>query len=161
MNDVGKVMLIRKGKETDLPSIKEIFKEFVQLHVEIDPCFKKIDQHDEIFTRYILNNLKNEKTNVLVAELDGVVVGYSIGQIQERPPIYEQCLCGHIDNMAVLAECRRKGIGEKLFQEIKSWFRSQGIERIELFVAIKNEESINFWRKMGFEPYLEHMYTIL
>ena len=154
-------MLIRKCKETDLSSIKEIFKEFVQLHVEIDPCFKKIDQHDEIFARYILNTLKNDKTVVLVAELDGVVVGYGVGQIQDRPPIYEKCLCGHIDNIAVLAEFRRSGIGGRLFQEIKCWFQSQGIERIELYVAIKNEESINFWRKMGFEAYLEHMYTII
>ncbi len=59
---------------------------------------------------------------------------------------------------AVTANYRRCGIGEELVKEMLKWFRDHDIKRIEVKVSVHNELSTAFWRKMGFNPYIETLY---
>jgi ribosomal protein S18 acetylase RimI-like enzyme len=53
---------------------------------------------------------------------------------------------------------RRKGIGEKLLQEMLKWFAAHELHRIELRVLSANEVGYNFWKKQGFRDYMHMLY---
>lgn len=156
-----KSIKIRKYKTSDAQSVKIIFKEFVKFHVKCDPSFRKLKNHDGFFIKYIDKNLKSNKAIMYVAELDYEVVGYCLGIIQEKPPVYKSPVYGYIDNIAVLEKYQNNGIGEKLFIKIKNWFKRKKINRIELFVVIKNDKSTNFWYKMGLKKSMEQLFIDL
>jgi ribosomal protein S18 acetylase RimI-like enzyme len=102
--------------------------------------------------------IKKETTQVLVALHRDRVVAYSIAETHQRPPLFEQNECGLISDLAVKSSYRRKGIGEKLLQEMLKWFAARGLRRIELRVLSANEVGYNFWKKQGFRDYMHILY---
>ncbi len=94
-----------------------------------------------------------------MAECDGRIVGHCLAFITEHPPVIKTKQYGKFQELAVTARCRRSGIGEGLFNETLNWFRKHGIKHLEVQVSIFNELSMAFWRKMGFSPYLETLYS--
>jgi len=80
----------------------------------------------------------------IVAEIDGRMVGYAglWGIVDE----------GHITNVAVHPDFRRKGIGEALITVLLSHTRENGILSHTLEVRASNEAAISLYMKFGFEP---------
>jgi GNAT superfamily N-acetyltransferase len=93
-----------------------------------------------------------------VAEHAGEIVGYCLAARATYPPVFRTQEYGMIYDMAVSAQRRREGIGELLFGEVRRWFESRGIRRIELRVLPANKLSTSFWKKQGFRPFLETLY---
>jgi len=152
---------IRPVHVGDLDQIEMIFSEFVAYHAAFDEVFAKIGEHEAMFGEYIKSLTERHDAHVLVADDDGRIAGYIIGIIQSKPPVYLKPSYGFIDSTAVKESYQRQGIGALLFQNVREWFRSQGVERLELYAALMNPKSTSFWRKMGFSPYLETLYTIV
>jgi ribosomal protein S18 acetylase RimI-like enzyme len=149
---------IRELRREDLAEVKAIFSEFVRYHQQWDSIFEKIASADEMWGNYIYeSHTKNEKCKVLIAELDGKIVGYCLGFIVEKPPIYQAKLIGEVGNIAVKEGYKRKGIGESLFSAIKEWFRKKGVHHIEIEAATANPQSVNFWKKMGSREFIKRM----
>lgn len=151
-------VVIRKCAISDLDRIKPIFREFVAYHAGLESSFIKVENHEEFFAEFISGHLDSETNMVLVAIYRGELIGYCIGMIQEKPPVYPDPRYGYVDNLCVLEKHQRCGAGRLLFEEMMRWFASKGIHRIEIFAAIGNKKSTSFWGKMGFTPYLEEMY---
>ena len=42
----------------------------------------------------------------------------------------------------------------KLYRSAEAWFTDQDVNRIEIRVAVSNDVSTSFWKKMGFNPYV-------
>jgi GNAT superfamily N-acetyltransferase len=49
-------------------------------------------------------------------------------------------------------ECRRRGLGAKLFARVGQWLHEQGAEALRLAVADHNGGGRRFWDRMGFTP---------
>jgi RimJ/RimL family protein N-acetyltransferase len=43
-------------------------------------------------------------------------------------------------------------------QEALEWFKSLGLERIELSIVPANIESSSFWKKHGFQDYMHKLF---
>lgn len=158
-DDVGTEVIIRPVVESDWSAIIEIFREFVSFHAQRDPHFKKVDGHGEMFADYVRENLRTSNAIMLVAVIQDLVVGYCFALIQRKPPVYSEGVYGYIDNLAVLNSYQRRGIGSLLYGHVLNWFKTRNIVRIELAAAITNEKSTSFWRKMGFKPFMETLFT--
>jgi len=102
--------------------------------------------------------MKTEDGLVLVALDKGQVVGYSLSEINEPPKGSKRDKYGYISHMAVTASYRRRGIGEKMLDEIMKWFHSKNIDRVELGITAKNQVAYSFWEKHGFTAYLHTLY---
>lgn len=150
-------VLIRKCKKQDLDKLKKIFQECLDYHVETGYGLEKVDDAPEIFIKRAEELVLTDNSLVLVAESDYDIVGYCVCKIEEKPPVYENIKYGEVDNLAVLEEYQRKGVGEKLFQEAAEWFKKMGIQRIELMVTDGNKKSNSFWQKMGFKTFMRVM----
>ena len=151
-------VVVRKCEASDLDGIKPVFREFVAFHASLDSSFIKVEKHEELFADFISGYLDSETSMVLAAVRRDELIGYCIGMIQEKPPVYPEPRYGYVDNLCVLEKYQRSGVGKLLFEAMRNWFSSKGVKRIELFAALGNRKSTGFWRKMGFTPYLEEMY---
>ena len=149
---------IRNAKESDIETVIEIWKEFIDFHKERDRLLTRRADGHEYFAKFFRENMEKETSHVLVAEIAGKIVGYCQNMIVEFPPVLVTEKYGNVMDMAVTEKYRSQGIGEKFFNEAKKWFREKGLERLEVRVLAANEIATNFWRKMGFKPYLETVY---
>ena len=61
-------------------------------------------------------------------------------------------------DLFVYQEFRRQGIGKRLVKSSLEWFQKQGILRVEVNVARQNPVGQDFWKSIGFQPYL-HVFT--
>jgi hypothetical protein len=59
------------------------------------------------------------------------------------------------------SEQPREAFMRKNMAKDKARYDSRGIRRIEVRVAVTNGISTVFWRKMGFQPYLETLFSEL
>jgi ribosomal protein S18 acetylase RimI-like enzyme len=154
-----KQVTVRNAREHDLDMIIELWKELMDFHKVRDPHFSRSPHGHDKFMEHISGAIASETSKVLVAEHDGTIVGYCLAFIANYPPVFEKEVRGDIADLAVTENYRRTGVGEKLCKEIQHWFKEKKVQRIEVRVAVTNEVSTSFWRKMGYRPYLEILYN--
>ncbi|NLT68050.1 MAG: GNAT family N-acetyltransferase [Acidobacteria bacterium] len=106
---------IRTCTESDIKAVQDLFAEFVRYHAEHESSFVKAPRHEMVFANYVRENMAKDTSRMLIAELEGQVVGYCLCQILEKSPLYERPVYGYIDNIAVQEGFQRGGIGTKLF----------------------------------------------
>ena len=93
---------------------------------------------------------------MIIAKEDGKIVGYILGEIQKRPPVFKITHQAFISDMAVTKNLRNIGIGTKLMKAFTIWAKDKGMKYIELNVAAENQQGINFWEKQGFKTIMLH-----
>jgi len=146
-------MRIRKATKKDLDGIVEFA---YQLHMEhitaygVD--FKLRKNFKTLHKKHVSEKMKTRKSVFFVAEADGELVGFISGNIEEDPPVYVDRKKGKIGGLYVKESFRRKGLGKKLFAEIKKWFKKRKIKTIRLFVARSNVPTKKVYKSLGFEP---------
>jgi len=151
-------MEIIEASGKHIPEIVELWKEFMDFHQEIEPAAKRGEEGHIAFEKYLRDSIQAEDFQVLVAQDDNEVSGFSISQISKPLPVYEQEDYGLISTIAVKAGYRRKGIGELLLSKIFGWFDSRNVDRIELNVMARNQIGYSFWKKHGFTDYVHRLY---
>ena len=82
-------------------------------------------------------------TRYFAAEEDGVIVAYA--GIWVIPPE------GYITNVAVLPECRRRGIASLVLRQMIDECLAEGVTDITLEVRVSNVPAIALYRSFGFE----------
>jgi ribosomal protein S18 acetylase RimI-like enzyme len=92
-------------------------------------------------TEEIRKKIQRDPDLFLVAELDGRIVGTVLGGFDGRR--------GIVYHLAVQAEHRMNGIGDKLMVELERRLKEKGCIRYYLLVTYDNQEAINFYEKRG------------
>lgn len=77
-------------------------------------------------------------------------IGYVIGSSTNKFT-YRTVITGELENMFVVPEARKQGIGKALIQQLKVWFKEKGVNRIYVSAYSKNENAIHFYDRCGFE----------
>lgn len=149
---------VRPATRQDIATIVELWKEFMAFHMEKDALFTQAPDGEEVFARFVEGNIDSETACVYVAAVDGRLVGYCQGKLEKYPPVIAEQDYGQILDVAVTAEFRRTGVGERMYAALREWFGDKGVPRIEVRHWKFNEAASRFWRKMGFEPYLETLF---
>ena len=106
---------------------------------------------------YAKKLVEQERAVVFVAKTDSKAIGYAIGRILERPPIYSIGQIGDICDCYVKPRYRRHNIGKRLVKETLKWFRTQGVSYPGGQVDARNINSIRFWKHFGFNAYMLKM----
>ncbi len=154
-------MKVVTARKSDIPAILEIWKELMDFHVPFDSRYTLSDGAEESMGENLARLIAAEDALVIMAVENTKVMGFGIARIDKYPPVFVKQICGSIEDLAVSFEHRRKGIGELMLKEMLDWFRSLGIDRVELRVASMNTVGYSFWRKHGFTDYMHIMYRDL
>jgi ribosomal-protein-alanine N-acetyltransferase len=83
----------------------------------------------------------------LVAERDGSIVGFVVGDTADS----HGASIGHVKDLAVDPQHRRKGIGRQLLSEGLAALGAVGIDRVKLEVRRSNESARSLYSTFGFE----------
>ena len=92
----------------------------------------------------IAKKLQRDPDLFLVAEDEGKIVGTVIGGYDGRR--------GLIYHLAVEQAYRKRGIGKLLMDHVEQRLMDKGCLRAFLLVARGNEEVIDFYNRLGWEP---------
>ncbi len=149
-------IIIRPAQSLDLPAIITLWRELQNINASYDPRLALNVDADAWFLGYLQGNLDNPHMVIYVADGGGDddgVVGYTFGQIMQRPTL-QSGDCGYIADVCIRDGWRRQGVGRQLHSRLRSWFLAHGITAVEVQVVRANPASQAFWRKMGYNDFL-------
>ena len=106
-------------------------------------CFKQ-----EAFTKQQIACLITDYNTIgLTAVINGEIAGFVIARVN----IIRNVTFGHILTIDVAPAYRRKGVAQKLLQEIETIFREKGIKECRLEVREDNVAALNLYQKLGYK----------
>ncbi|MEQ5390611.1 GNAT family N-acetyltransferase [Proteus sp. fly-1013] len=142
------MIIIRKAILSDVEEINTLYTYLFNEMANLQPDRLKPGKQDEAF---IINGIKNNKFHLLVADLDGKVVGFSMAQIQETPMF--NCLVqrkyAYIYDIVVDPSVRSQGVGSLLLIAMKEWAKSEKMTHLELSVLAENGAAKRFYEREG------------
>ncbi|MBN1176859.1 MAG: GNAT family N-acetyltransferase [Dehalococcoidales bacterium] len=149
---------IIKAEERHITAICDLWLEFMRYTGDSDPFFIVDEGSKAGFERdYLRPHMEPEKNLVLVAMDGDKMAGYLHGEVKDVPH-YIHGQIGYVQHLFVTEAYRRRGIGEKLYNEIIQWFRSRDIKRVHLDALVKNKVANSFWRKHGYKDFQKTLY---
>ncbi len=151
---MGQGFVVRRMAPGDMDAVVRLWNGEVEYHESIDPRLQVREDAEEGFRRF-LSRIAASRADVivLVADSGGEIVGFLIGMVRERTPVFVRSRHGYITDIYVDPGFRRRGVGRKLVEAAEEWFISQGLDHVRLQVSAANESGLAFWRSVGFGDY--------
>jgi ribosomal protein S18 acetylase RimI-like enzyme len=132
-----------------LPVIRKIaFKDLKRI-IEIDTKVLGTAR-PEYWEMKLIVAERHSPVSSLVAELDGKVVGFVIGDASGWEYGVPEST-GLIDALGVDPDYQRRGIASLLFSEMVANLKKVGVNRISTFVAWSDWRLLKFFNTMGFQ----------
>jgi GNAT superfamily N-acetyltransferase len=128
------------------------------LHARLDPSrYVSTPAAEQVIERWIEENVRDDRSVVLVAREGDEIVGYALGVILENTPVVPHQFYGFVSELAVTESWRGRGVGQALLADAERWFREKGLSVVELHVSAKNPDAVRFWEREGFSDYIYRM----
>lgn len=142
---------VRTATDADLDAAARVFSEENRLHATLLPHIFRVAE-PVISEAWLQEVLADPRRSLLVGEVGEEVAAVLLIRVQSAPenPIYRPCRSAYIEEMAVLASHRGRGVGARMMESAVEWARDRGAEEILLDVWEANEEAISFYEKLGF-----------
>ena len=105
----------------------------------------------EVWERRIGYYLRRDPETSVVAELDGRVVGFMLGEVRSGEFGLEEPT-GWVEVLGVDPTCRGRAVGRRMADAILEHFRAKGARSVRTLVDGENEELCGFFSSLGFEP---------
>ena len=136
-------------KNANSPVIRTMVSSDLDKIVEID--IKVLGKQRPEYWKMKLGSVeKRSQVFSLVAELDGKVVGFIIGDVSS----FEYGMpenTGWIDTIGVNPEYQRRGIAKILFKEMANNLKKAGVDTIYTFVTRRDWKLLKFFNSVGFQ----------
>lgn len=144
--------IVRPATLGDYQVLCALFEELDEFHRQARPDFFRPFDGPARSWEQVGRWLAGPDSTVLVAEDGAEVVGLVLLLPRPSPPfagaVPRKVVV--IDNLVVRAECRDRGIGERLVAASMDWAREQGASHVELGVHAVNRHARRFYERLGF-----------
>ena len=90
---------------------------------------------------------------VLVARLDGEVVGHVVGYATQSSPTRQPVTFGVLRSMYVRSHARGAGVGRRLTEAFINWARDQGCVEVHVDSYFDNAPARHLYERAGFAPH--------
>ena len=139
MTDIGSDVHIRPVNELDLEDIASIDE-------KIDGAYRP-----ETWEKRVMYYLRRDPEGSFVAEADGRVVGFMLGEVRSGEFGMEEPT-GWIEVMGVDPELRGRAVGRQLADAMLGHFRDLGARRVNTLVDENLVAIRGFFTALGFRP---------
>ncbi len=102
---------------------------------------------------YFEKSITDDNFLAFVAVADDKIMGYLIGSITKAEDYRNIKDIAELENMFILSNHRKKGIGTLLVNKFVDWAKEKGMKRIKVFASADNQLAINFYKKNYFKDY--------
>jgi ribosomal protein S18 acetylase RimI-like enzyme len=152
---------IRRATTTDAELLSLLNVDVQTLHWSALPTRFKPPGPDAFPPSAAAELLAKPGNFVFVAEVDSVPVGYAYAEVIHRPETpfsYADDLV-YLHHISVRPSCRKQGVGRALMDSVRSAAAERGITVLALDTWTFNEEARSFFRRQGFTPYIERLWS--
>lgn len=151
---------IRKATPDDFDAIGPLGRAIVETHCAFDPqrFIAAVDDVEGVYTTFLREQMASDDVMVLVAEKPGAgIVGLVYVAIE--PGAFKELRdrAGFVHDVIVAEEVRGHGIGEQLLEAGVAWLAEQGVPRVLLWTAVKNEGAQRLFERHGFRKTMIEM----
>ena len=159
MSSPPRDVIIRRASTRDAPEMGELGAALMRTHYALDPLrFLEPDSGDSGgYSSFLASQLDEESAVVFVAERQRKIVGYVYGAIEPLSWKDLRDKCGFIHDLLVIDGARGGGIGEALLEAAVEWLREQGMPRVVLGAAARNDRARRLFERRGFRPTMIEM----
>lgn len=154
-------MNIVEYKDSNFEEIVTLVDDFAKHIVDLDTkhCTKKFSSiaEAEAYTRQIVTDAIERDGCLYVAKENDRIIGFIMGIINknDKDLLYKLSHApfwdGWIGEWYVKPEFRNKGIGKLLMAKANEYFKSKGCRFSRLYVLADNVDSIEVYKRLGFE----------
>ena len=146
-------MIVRPAHMEDLNDLFRFEQGVIAAERPYDVTLK-----DDPITYYDIPELiRSPQAELLVAEVDGQLVGCGYVKIKTAKPNRKHVHYGYLGFMFVLPEYRGRGINQAILAGLKQWSHQQGISEMRLEVYVENQSALKAYAKGGFTPFVQEM----
>ena len=150
-------MIIKIAKKDDIKDIVELAFNIHTQHSIYNRYYSLRDNAKELIKKYYLKLIQSKEHYFIVAIENEKVIGYAYASTGKRAPYYKEVNFGFFDEIFIKEEYRNKGIGNKMIDNIMTWFKEQGFIYTEMEVDTNNEVAISVCKKKGYYPFINKM----
>jgi ribosomal protein S18 acetylase RimI-like enzyme len=144
-------IIVRSAQPADISGAAELGAQIVRLHHATNPQrFFMLDDVAAGYAWWLEQEIKRPGAVVLVAELDGQIVGYAYGAIEDRDWSILVDRHGAFHDLCVAESVRRRGVGRALARAMINKLEELGAPRILLRAMVQNESARRLAEQLGF-----------
>ncbi len=140
---------IRQASREDVGQAAGLLVRTKRFNAEFDPLLKVAKDLEQQASRYIADSVGGKNTLVLVAASGKRVVGVLRAELRDRL-FYEPSKEGHITDLYILPEARRKALGRQMLEEAKRRLAAKGAKLMTAEFPSQNHFAVAFYHKNGF-----------
>jgi ribosomal protein S18 acetylase RimI-like enzyme len=152
MPDAQPTIVIRRATPRDVPAIGRLGALLVRTHHDFDPqrFIPASERTAEGYGSYLGSQLRKSDVSVLVAEEDGVLLGYTYAGIEGFDYMTLRGPAGVLHDIVVDPAYRGRGVGKLLLDATIAALTAKGAPRIVLSTAERNEPAQRLFARAGF-----------
>ena len=150
-------VVVRRATREDAKKIAEFSVALAEQHYGYDQVrFTRLITQDGAVA-YYGGRTDSENAAVLVAEIDGRVVGFAY--MEYEPVLYAELATevAWLHDIYVEPNAQGSGAGRELLDAIKSEAQRLGANKVLLSVSVKNESAQQFFERSGFRTTMHEM----
>lgn len=150
---------LRQAEIDDFDGYCRLYNQVNDVHVAVVPdTFRHVEGAPRSLENFI-ELLADASQSLVLAELDGQVVGYVHTLLRERPPIPIMVPARYavVDTLVVDEACRRRGVGRALMTAAEDWAAENGAVYTELSVWTFNRGAIWLYENLGYRVISQRM----
>lgn len=146
-------IIIRSACHNDMGKLLSFEQELINAERPFDPTLKSSD-----INYYDIDKmLTSTEVELLVAELDGEVIGCGYARIENAKAYVKFAQYGYLGFMYVDPKYRGMRVVHKIIERLTEWTTSKGITELRLEVYEANESAIKAYEKTGFKKHFVQM----
>lgn len=128
-----------------------------QHHADDPRRFIKADHPEGAYGRYLVSQLSNPNSLVMVAEHSGRTVGYVYADVESTNWMELRGPCGVVHDVYVDESARRLGAGRELLRAAIAWIYAKGRSQVVLLTKTRNQHAHHLFTSLGFRPTMIEM----
>lgn len=152
------MITIRPATASDQEQLGRFGGALMRQHHAADPKrFIQVERPETGYGRFLVSQISNPNSLVMVAEHAGAVIGYVFADVEATNWMELRGPCGVVQDVYVDETARRLGAGRELMRAAIAWIRSKGRTQVVLLTKSKNEHAQHLFATLGFRPTMIEM----
>lgn len=150
--------IARAARRTDAGPLTELRVGYLSEMARLEPRLRLLPDVRDRTLHALPIWIEQEERVLLVAEAQahdpepGRLVGYATGLSTIWPPVLKSQHVGEVSEVYVLPAERGKGYGRALLARLTAALREMGAEVLRAPVPVRNEDSLERFRALGYRP---------